>query len=236
MPSPVVNGQFVKGVGGAAVWSAIGAADLPGIVGAPAIPPSNDLNNATSPGWYQARADAPATANKPTATWGCVRTDTLDGWTACRQTYFEGGSFNTYERWTMTGAGGWSAWTKTNFTGGDLAWHYVGNAGEPAFQNGHSNYGVPYGPVRYRKLSNGLVVCDGLMTSNGPSTTVWTFPVGFRPNMQGLGASRQLIFVCASSVAQQDTFRLAENGNLAIQSISVGAWVSLCGVQFYADS
>jgi hypothetical protein len=29
VPSPVVNGQFVKGVGGAAVWAAIAATDLP---------------------------------------------------------------------------------------------------------------------------------------------------------------------------------------------------------------
>jgi hypothetical protein len=31
IPQPVVNGQWVKGVGGAAVWSAIAAADVPGI-------------------------------------------------------------------------------------------------------------------------------------------------------------------------------------------------------------
>ena len=33
IPLPVVNGQWIKGVGGAAVWSAIGQADVTGVVG-----------------------------------------------------------------------------------------------------------------------------------------------------------------------------------------------------------
>ncbi|HYV59138.1 MAG TPA: hypothetical protein VFA62_03630, partial [Acidimicrobiia bacterium] len=31
VPKPVVNGRFVKGVGGAAVWAALTAADIPPI-------------------------------------------------------------------------------------------------------------------------------------------------------------------------------------------------------------
>jgi hypothetical protein len=34
-PTPVVNGQWIKGVGGAAVWAAITPADVPGLLRAP---------------------------------------------------------------------------------------------------------------------------------------------------------------------------------------------------------
>jgi hypothetical protein len=50
---PVVNGQWIKGSGGAAIWSPITQADLPSPLQALAAnPPGNDCNNATASGWY----------------------------------------------------------------------------------------------------------------------------------------------------------------------------------------
>jgi len=67
VPQPVVNGQWVKGVGGAAVWSAIAQADLAGspIAIAPPAPPGNDLNQIVASGWYLNSG----MANAPNASW-----------------------------------------------------------------------------------------------------------------------------------------------------------------------
>jgi hypothetical protein len=53
VPTPVVNGQWIKGVGGAAVWSAIAAADLPRTISAPAYQPGNATDYGG--GWSGAR-------------------------------------------------------------------------------------------------------------------------------------------------------------------------------------
>jgi hypothetical protein len=60
-------------------------------------------------------------------------------------------------------------------------WHYVGAAGEPAFQNSWANYGSTWGVCRYRKLLDMLVLVEGLAAGGTMSTTMFTFPVGYRP-------------------------------------------------------
>jgi hypothetical protein len=58
---PVVNGQWIKGVGGAAVWSPIAQSDLPANVG-PSTATPTDWNAVAASGWYLATgaANAPA--------------------------------------------------------------------------------------------------------------------------------------------------------------------------------
>jgi hypothetical protein len=55
-PTPVVNGKWVKGVGGAAVWSAIADADVPSLVSGQRLGTSpkvvTDANLAIDNGWY----------------------------------------------------------------------------------------------------------------------------------------------------------------------------------------
>jgi hypothetical protein len=99
VPTPVVNGTWLKGVGGAALWTSLQATDVPGLVAA------------------------------------------------------------------------------------DTAWHYVGSAGEPAFQNGFYNYGGQFVTTRFRKLATGLVVLDGLIGGGTSGTVAFTLPVGYRPDM-----------------------------------------------------
>lgn len=70
----VVNGQWIKGVGGAAVWAAITQADLPApVAGQLTALPGNDLNNigasGAESGWYWVSAGAP---NAPIAGAGYV--------------------------------------------------------------------------------------------------------------------------------------------------------------------
>jgi hypothetical protein len=61
-------------------------------------------------------------------------------------------------------------------------WHYVGAAGEPAFQNGWSNSGGSKAPLRFRYMpgvdSNSLqpaVKIEGSIT--GGTSTIFTLPI-----------------------------------------------------------
>jgi hypothetical protein len=59
--------------------------------------------------------------------------------------------------------------------------HIVGDAGEPAFENSWVNYNASsYGYARFRKLSNGHVVINGIVKS-GTSPTIFTLPSGYTP-------------------------------------------------------
>ena len=129
-PSPVVNGQFVKGVGGAAVWQPIARADLNGAI-SPGVGDSAgnavqvaDLNNATSVGWYQGRVDS-NTANRPANVWCSVQTVNLDTGTALRQFAYEHGSQRAWMRYYPP----WSAWQQIwpNAGAARLAGQVAGN-------------------------------------------------------------------------------------------------------------
>lgn len=71
-------------------------------------------------------------------------------------------------------------------------WHYVGEAGEPAFENGWANVsGEPKTAFRIRE--SGVVDIHLTVDSGTPGATIFTLPVGYRPShnthMQGTGYS-----------------------------------------------
>jgi hypothetical protein len=63
-------------------------------------------------------------------------------------------------------------------------WHVVGTTGEPAFQNGWTNYDITgtWQPARFRKFPGGLVSVQGLVKSGTLDTAIFTLPAGYRPN------------------------------------------------------
>lgn len=59
-------------------------------------------------------------------------------------------------------------------------WHYVGEAGEPAFENSWAN--VSTAPkLAFRLREAGVVDIQGTI-EDGTSTTVFTLPEGYRPS------------------------------------------------------
>lgn len=76
-----------------------------------------------------------------------------------------------------------SAWV---FLGGEPeAWHYIGDPGEPAFQNSWDNLsaiaGAGYDLGSYRKY-DGRVYLGGYYYGGTMGTTIFTLPVGYRPS------------------------------------------------------
>jgi hypothetical protein len=64
--------------------------------------------------------------------------------------------------------------------GRDEAWHAVGAAGEPAFQNAWANVGGALQGARFKRVGN-VVFVQGHVTGGAVGTIVFTLPAGYRP-------------------------------------------------------
>jgi len=60
-------------------------------------------------------------------------------------------------------------------------WHYVGEAGEPAFENGWVNYEAGAPALAFRIREAGVVDIAGEISS-GTTVAVFTLPEGYRPS------------------------------------------------------
>jgi hypothetical protein len=182
IPKPVVNGQWIKGVGGAPVWSAIAQSDLGSSpIGAnPPQLPNNDFNQVAASGWYYA---SNTNANGPVADWLYVRALVLDANSQDQEAWTINVNAIPARRWRRQKVGGtWTPWKLRD----DAVWHVVGAAGEPAFQNGFVNYGT-FTPARFR-MSGGIVIVQAMVRNGTAGTVIWNMPVGYRPGAQILAA------------------------------------------------
>lgn len=119
----------------------------------------------------------------------------------------------------------------------DTAWHVIGAAGEPPFQNGYTAWGAGSTPPRFRKLSSGLVIAGGILRTPGAQTgaAAFTFPVGYR-----IGSSSSDFSIPVVSSAGMVFVNVVPSGTLGIAIAGVppwptNTWVYLDGVVFYAE-
>ena len=222
IPSPVVNGSWIKGVSGAAVWTPIVQGDLPATLQAQALGmPGDDYNQALSAGWY---FGSPSSANRPGAYWCHVQVFQFGG-PQYKQVAQRYDALDVWERFYIGGSG-WFPWYQTQFA--PSGWINV--ASNPGYVNGFADYGVPYGPAQYRKLSSGLVVYRGLISAPGPGLA-FTPPAGYRIQT----GSTNPIFHTASSVnLGTETWRI--DGNGAMVYSNAAGWVSVSGIHYFAES
>ena len=64
-------------------------------------------------------------------------------------------------------------------------WHYVGEAGEPAFENGWTNRdpGELFTKLAFRIREAGCVDIQGWVKGGTPGMVIFTLPAGYRPNV-----------------------------------------------------
>ncbi|HLX32277.1 MAG TPA: hypothetical protein VKR79_05840 [Gaiellaceae bacterium] len=60
-------------------------------------------------------------------------------------------------------------------------WNEVGASGEPAFQNGWSNFGSPWSTMAFAKDSLGVVHLKGVIKAGSYGAAVFVLPAGYRP-------------------------------------------------------
>lgn len=104
----------------------------------------------------------------------------------------------------------------------------IGAAGEPPFQNGWVNYGIPtYGEAFFYKDPFGRVHLSGLVKLGavGSGVPIFTLPTGYRP------AHREIHASVSNNVAGRVDIEVT-----GVVSLNVGAnaWVSLSGITFRA--
>lgn len=64
-------------------------------------------------------------------------------------------------------------------------WHYVGEAGEPAFENSWANVGTSGIPkLAFRIREAGIVDIQGTVTGGSSTNRIFTLPEGYRPAYQ----------------------------------------------------
>jgi hypothetical protein len=108
------------------------------------------------------------------------------------------------------------------------AWHNVGDAGEPAFQNAWVNFDVPR-IVRFYK-AGGRVFLEGIAKSGVVGSTMFTLPVGWRPTVGGSA----LIFPVVSNNAFGVMF-VDQNGNVTPIAPTTNTWVDLSSISFRCE-
>ncbi|HEX3454189.1 MAG TPA: pyocin knob domain-containing protein [Gaiellaceae bacterium] len=115
LPSPIVNGQWVKGSGGAAIWAPITQPDLPNpLREQEQQAPGNDANQAQNTGWY--RLDTGAANGPNSGLYWHLFVLNMYGNQLRQTAYAMGdqstvlGKQDTYTRRFDTGPGAWTAW------------------------------------------------------------------------------------------------------------------------------
>ena len=95
-----------------------------------------------------------------------------------------------------------------------------------AYQNSWADYGAPFGPAGYRKLSSGLVVLKGLV-QGGTAAGIATLPAGYRPGHQGLFNMQTNPNIACRIDIQTDGVILHNGGS--------NVWLALNGITFLAE-
>lgn len=104
------------------------------------------------------------------------------------------------------------------------AWHVVGAAGEPAFQNSWVNWGAPFASAGYYRDVNYWVRLQGVVRTGTDNTTIFTLPADYRPP-----------FACHFSVSSNNTIaylRVGTDGTVRKVTGGSNIYVSLDGVTF----
>ena len=104
------------------------------------------------------------------------------------------------------------------------AWHEVGAAGQPALQNGWTNFGAGYSTMAFAKDSAGFVHLKGTITAGAffPAV-VFTLPAGYRPAQNlvlGVGIQRD---ATVSTIGDVVMFQSGAETNAGFDGLSYKA-------------
>jgi hypothetical protein len=144
---------------------------------------------------------------------------------------------STLDIWGGAGSGTvtmkvWS--TGSASTLGDTTWTAVGATGAPTFQNSWANFGGVFPPAQFRKLSDGMVVIEGLVTGGADGTVVFTLPVGYRPVKQVRFAQSGQDGVIAVAVDPTGNVLVFGNGDTGSPTIVTGHFAYI-NCSFFAE-
>lgn len=93
-------------------------------------------------------------------------------------------------------------------------WHYVGEAGEPAFENSWANLGGGGTKMAFRIREAGVVDLAGIIDASAASgTVIFTLPVGYRPSEKTPG------FAVLIHPSTADLLRVSTSGAVELNTL-----------------
>ena len=171
VPNPIVEGQFIKGSGGAAIWAPV------------------------------TQMKASAAGNQFSAAWTVA--GRLEFWIDATKI-----------------AG------KRPIADDDLAWHFVGAAGEPGYIGGWTTYAPgTYQGAGFRR-QGGVVFLTGLIAQGTVGVGCFVLPAGYRPTDYRRFA--------VTSNSAFGAVQIANDGTV-ITFAGTNAWIDLSGCTFVAE-
>ncbi len=109
-------------------------------------------------------------------------------------------------------------------------WHYVGETGEPAFQNGWVNAGiVAILPLAFRMREAGIVDIHGKVEGGTPGTTIFTLPAKCRPDHN----SWAIVYGDTGSSIVPAYAYISPAGELAVESGVANPTTVIMAAQFF---
>lgn len=111
-------------------------------------------------------------------------------------------------------------------------WHYVGEAGEPAFQNSWHNVSGSMG-LAFRIRESGVVDIQGRISGGTTTSVVFTLPEGYRPSGQAWFTA----FASSVSFAPDTPVLIVAetSGDVLARNLAVWCGVVWMGGQFFLN-
>jgi hypothetical protein len=115
------------------------------------------------------------------------------------------------------------------------AWHEVGQAGQPGFQNNWSNYGFSSATVAFFKDRASVVHLKGFVQpqtpGTGEGTAVFALPAGYRPAQL---EQFPVLIVNSGPTNALGRLEVGPEGRVYVYN-NVGIWLSLNGITFRGE-
>ena len=105
------------------------------------------------------------------------------------------------------------------------AWHLVGTLGQPAFENGWTNYGGGFAPAAFYLDPIGRVHLQGIVKNGAKESTVFTLPAGYRP-------PEHLAFAVAAGTAPGKVEDVDVYSSGAVFAFGAESVIGLDGISF----
>lgn len=102
------------------------------------------------------------------------------------------------------------------------SWHYIGDAGEPAFQNSFVNFDANHRAAYY--LRDSRVYLKGLIKGGALNQAAFTLPVGYRPD-------QEIRFATTCNAAFGSLY-VGTNGNVQFEAGALASWASIDTISF----
>ena len=103
---------------------------------------------------------------------------------------------------------------------------FIGEKGNPDFQNGWVNHSTAYKHASFVKTNDGIVYLSGVIKGGATNInkTIFVLPIGYRPSKTNIFATLSNEKICRIDIHP--------NGAVVVKKGVSKKWLTLCGISF----